>query len=145
MQVRGLMEACLAWLWFYERSKDKLLPCLSEAEIAPCAVVPTRCTVPYADRKATVLERHLMSSRMAFSDCSTSSALAGCSAPLYPPSLSLTHPAAGSPTASTAAPTNKGGLDVTCTEKRVLTPQSLGSQRETRAVYSVSGKSGRER
>ena len=36
---------------------------------------------------------YLMSSRMAFSDCSTSSALAGCSGPLYPPNRSWIHPA----------------------------------------------------
>ncbi len=61
---------------------------------------------------------YLMSSRMAFSDCSTSSALAGCSGPLYPPNRSRIHPPAGRPTASAAAPASNGGLDVTCMQSR---------------------------
>ncbi len=63
---------------------------------------------------------YLMSSRMAFSDCSTSRALAGCSGPLYPPSRSRIHPAVGRPTANAAAPASNGGLDVTCMWEIIL-------------------------
>lgn len=80
---------------------------------------------------------YLMSSRMAFSDCSTSSALAGCSGPLYPPSRSRIHPDAGRPTASAATPANNGGLDVTCMQwlNLVIHPQCPSNRNEQDCIF----------
>ena len=74
----------------------------------------------------------LMSSRMALSDCSSSRARAGDSCPLYPPSLSRTHPAAGSPTARAAAPASNGGLDVTCETMNTKHVNGQSAQGEAR-------------